>query len=179
MNSGFECNIEDTFNKFMNLTRKEMQGTVRKALVMGAKELQKQTKTNLTQSVVNRNNPHWYKGNLVTYSDKMEDAVRLGRYDKGGYVGDQSIKVHIMGTRNTGSGTYRARFIEKGTKERYAKTARNRNHELIRLKKPKRLGRISGRWFFKNAQQQVIPSLPGLYMREIDKTINKLNNTQI
>lgn len=178
MNSGFECNVEQMFNRFMDLTSKEMQKTVKKALYAGAKELQKQTQSNLSASLVKRDNIHWYDGKKVTYNDKAEDAVRIGRWN-GGSVDEQSTSVHIMGSRNSGSGTYRVRFLEKGTKVRYLTRVRNKKHELVTLKKAKSLGAIKGKWFFKNAQQQIIPQLPSIYMREIDKTIQKLNNTKI
>lgn len=178
MNSGFECNVEQVFSRFMDLTQKEMTKTVKRALVAGAKELQKQTKENITSSLVKRNNPHWYDGKRINYNDNIEDAVRLGKWE-GGTIDEQSTSVHIMGTRGSNSGTYRARFLEKGTKIRYAKKGRNRKHQLIDLKKPRYLGAIRGKWFFRTAQQQVIPNLEGIYMREIEKTINKLNNTQI
>lgn len=178
MNSGFECNLENTFNAFMELTTKEMQNTVKKALKKGAVKLKEQTKSNFSTGIKSHGNPHWYDGNRITYNDEVEDAVRVGRYTNS-YGEEQSISVHIMGTRDSSSGTFRARFLEKGTKERYARKGRNRNHELITLKKPKRLGRINGGWYFKNAQTQVIPELPSLFMQEIDKCINKLNNTKI
>lgn len=176
--SGFECNIENTFDSFMNLTATEMNKAVRRALRSGAKELQKQTKSNMTASMKTRNNTHWYDGKIVVYDDKIEDAVRISKID-GTFGNDLSIKVHVMGTRKSGSGTYRARFLEKGTRERFAKHMRNKNHNLVALQKPKSLGRINGKWFFKNAQSTVMPNLPSIYMAEIDKTINKLNNTKI
>lgn len=178
MNSGLECNIEQTFNAFMDLTQKEMNSTVRRALRAGAKKLQEQTRSNIKSGLKTRNNSHWYDGKPKVYSDSIEDAVRISKIE-GDFETELSIPVHIYGTRASDSGTFRARFLEKGTKERYAKKARNRNHELIQLRKPKYLGSIKGRWFFRDAQNQVIPNLPTVYLQEINKTINKLNNTKI
>lgn len=178
MNSGLECDIEKTFNAFMNLTQTEMTRATKRALRAGAKELQNQTKSNLNSAIKTTNNPHWYNGKRVYYNDTLEDAVRIGKFNTD-FEEEISTSVHIYGTRDKNSGTYRARFLEKGTKDRYARKGRNRNHELITLRKPKYLGHITGRWFFKNAQTQVLPNLSNIYMSEIEKTINKLNNTNI
>lgn len=178
MKSGLECDVEEVFNKFINLTAEEMQKATKRALVAGAKELQRKTKENLSGTIKNRNNEHWYDGKLIVYNDRIDDAVRRGKVvDDAGE--ELSTSVHIMGTRKTGSGTYRARFLEKGTRQRFAKHYRDRNGQLKTYKKPRYLGSIKGRWFFRNAQQSVFPNLPSIYLKEIDKTINKLNNTKI
>jgi len=176
--NGLECNIEEVFDKYCSLTQKEMNKAVRSALRAGARELQKTTKSNLSSSLKTRDNTHWYNGKIIFYNDKVEDAVLISKID-GSFDEELSQKVHIMGTRNSGSGTYRTRFLEKGTKERYAKHGRNREHELINLKKPRRLGSIKGKWFFKSAQNSVFPSLPTIYMNEINKAVDKINNTKI
>lgn len=46
------------------------------------------------------------------YKDFMSDAVRVGKL-KGGW-NHQELKVHILGSRAKGSGTYRLRFYEGG-----------------------------------------------------------------
>lgn len=163
MNSGLECNIEETFEKYTNLVSNEMTKCVKRALIMGAKEVQNQTKSNITASLYKRNN---HPGK---YNDKIEDAAMIGKID-GDFREDLSIKVHIMGNREPGSGTYRARFLEKGTKDRYHTKG---------LKKPRYIGKIEPIWFFKKAQMQVFPKLPQIYLTEIDKTINKINNSKV
>ena len=176
--SSLECNVEEVFSQFMDLTAKEMNTTVRRALRAGGKELQKQTRKNAKAGIISRNNTHWYDGKIITYDDKIEDAVRISKID-GDFGSELSQKVHVMGTRNKYSGTYRFRFLEKGTKQRYAKYYRDKNGKRMALKKPRYLGRIQGRWFFKNAQSQVFPNLEKIYMNEIDKTIQKLNQVKI
>lgn len=171
--SGLECNVEEVFSKFMDLTAAEMNKAVKSALRTGAKQLQGVTKSNMTSAMQKRNNDHWYDGKMIFYNDKIEDAVMISKVE-GGFEDELSQRVHIMGTQKSGSGTFRARFLEKGTKERYAKTWKGNT-----LKKPRRLGSITGKWFFKNAQNQVFPNLPNIYLAEIEKTINKLNNTKL
>lgn len=176
--SSLECNVEEVFSQFMDLTAKEMNTTVRRALRAGGKELQKQTRKNAKAGINSRNNTHWYDGKIITYDDKIEDAVRLSKID-GDFGSELSQKVHVMGSRAKYSGTYRFRFLEKGTKQRYAKYYRDKGGKRMALKKPRYLGRIQGRWFFKNAQSQVFPNLEKIYMNEIDKTIQKLNQVKI
>lgn len=171
--SGFECNIEDVFNKFCDLTQKEMNSAVRKALRAGAKQLQTTTKSNASSGMLHRGNTHWYDGKIIFYNDKIEDAVMISKIE-GDFGSEMSQKVHVMGTQKTGSGTYRFRFLEKGTKERQAKTRKGQ-----KLKKERNTGAIKARWFFKNAQNQVFPNLPAIYVAEIDKAIQKINSTKL
>lgn len=69
------------------------------------------------------------------YNDRMIDAVRFG------YIIGAATTVHAYGTRDTGSGTYRTRFLA-GTKPRYQK-------------KPKKyLGKIAtNNWFERGTEQ--------------------------
>ena len=111
------------------------------------------------------------------YEDKIEDAVRVSKIE-GDYGEELTQKVHIMGTRKSGSGTFRARFFEGGTKNRFARSAVNRNGIRIQLKKGKNLGSIAPRWFFRSAQSSVFPTLPSIYASEIQKAVNKINSSR-
>lgn len=170
MNSGFECDLEKTWEKFIQLTHDEIHTGCKKALRTAGKELQRVTKQNLTSRITKRSNKR-------KYLDQIEDAVRLSKIEEEN--GEEMVqKVHIMGTRtkdeDTGmvSGTFRARFLEKGTKPRYAKTIHKQP-----LKKKRYLGSIKPKWFFKDAQATVEPQLTTIYMREIQKTLDKINNS--
>ena len=50
------------------------------------------------------------------YKDKLIDAVRVSKVEANG--NEVTTKVHIMGVRSSGSGTFRARFFEGGTNPR-------------------------------------------------------------
>lgn len=174
--SKFECNIEETFNQFQQLASQDMTRAVKRALAKGAKALQDQAKSNLSSVIKTRGNTHWYDGKIKNFDDKIDDGVRRTKVYEN-LDEDWETKVHVLGTRASGSGTYRLRFLEAGTKERFAKTARNRKHELIRLKTPKRLGRITGRRFFRAAQQQILPQIQSIYLKEINDSIQRVNNS--
>ena len=74
------------------------------------------------------------------YNDTLADAVRFTRVD------GASLKVHALGTRASGSGTFRTRFFEAGTVERFHK---QRNG--IKLNKKKSVGHITATHFFQSA----------------------------
>ena len=74
------------------------------------------------------------------YKDKLIDAVRVSKVQS---TGDEvTTKVHIMGVRSSGSGTFRARFFEGGTKERTSKSG-------------KKLGKIEALNFFQKAENSM------------------------
>lgn len=74
------------------------------------------------------------------YKDKLIDAVRVSKVQS---TGDEvTTKVHIMGVRSSGSGTFRARFFEGGTKERVSKSG-------------KKLGKIEALNFFQKAENSM------------------------
>lgn len=76
------------------------------------------------------------------YSDTLLDAVGFSKVD------GASLNVNAMGNRKSSSGTYRARFFEAGTKDRYQKTRNG-----IRLKKKKFIGKIKPTNFFSSTVQ--------------------------
>ena len=77
------------------------------------------------------------------YNDTMLDAVFFTRPD------GSSININAMGNRKKGSGTFRTRFFENDTKDRYQKSYRG-----VKLKKKRFLGHITGTHFFSNAVSQ-------------------------
>lgn len=166
MKGGLEANLVKTFEEFSQLTAKEMSKAVKRALNKAAAQLQQQTKSNLSSLIKSDT------GGNGKYNDKLKDAV-IRRGSKGFYDEELTAVVHIMGTQTTGSGTFRARFLEKGTKPRYAMEYKGQP-----LQKPRYLGQIKPLWFFKSANQMVEPQLEQIYIAEIDKTIQKINATK-
>ena len=161
---GIETNVEEVFAAFCDLTQKEMKGVVRRAIGKAEQELKKQTQANLSSSILLRGR------SSGKYMDNIDDAVMASKV-RGEYGEELEGKVHIMGTRKDGSGTFRARFLEKGTKERQARTYKGKP-----LKKERSLGFIKPKWFFRSANATVLPQIERLYMAEIDKAIQKINS---
>lgn len=166
MNSGLETNVVEVWANFQELTSRQMTSAIKKAVSRGAAELKKETISQLGSTGIDTSAPN------TKYNDKLSDGVMM-RKAQGNYDEDIYSIVHIMGTRATGSGTFRLRFFEKGTKDRYQKTM-NGNP----LKKPRFLGHIKPYWFFKNANSTIESRLDQIYIEEIDKAIDKINNSQ-
>lgn len=166
MKAGLETNIEQVWADFQDLTSSQMTRAIKKAVSRGAAELKKETLTQLYSSGID------LAKKTDKYNDSLEDGVIM-RKAKGNYDEDIYSIVHIMGTRSTGSGTFRLRFFEKGTKDRYQQSSNGMN-----LKKPRFLGHIKPYWFFKNANSTIESRLDQIYIEEIGKAIDKINNSQ-
>lgn len=105
------------------------------------------------------------------YNDKLLDAVRISKIKETG-LAELSIKLHVMGTKKKGSGTFRSRFFEKGTKEREIspyvdKLGRHYN-------KTWKTGRIKPLYFFRDSVSNLSPT--SSYINTIlEQEINKIN----
>lgn len=162
--SGLETNVLDVFEKFKDLTSAGMNRAIKSALNKAAAQLQRDTKVNLAASIKHDTGQG--------YNDKLSDAVRR-RAARGSYDEELTSIVHIMGSRATGSGTFRAIFLENGTKERYAKTYKGN-----KLKKPRYLGAIRPRRFFRTANQSLESQIEHIYVEELSNAIEKINRTK-
>ncbi len=100
------------------------------------------------------------------YKDKLIDAVRISKIKVDGDT--VTTKVHVLGVRSSGSGTFRARFFEGGTQAR--ETSKEYTDSLGRTyKKGKPLGRIKALNYFQQAQS----AMSNLTV-SLDKVINDL-----
>ena len=181
MNNGFSGDLEKQFEVFSQTTGKELTNALARGLRKAAKEVVNLTKQNAKSGMLKRNNPHWYDGKIVNYNDYIEDAPRHGRVYIGGYGGvadDMYVNISIFGSTASDSGTYRFRFLDQGTKERFQNYYRTKNGERKLLKKQRKLGKITPKWWFRNAYQSVVPSVDSIILEELEKTANKLN-TQV
>lgn len=100
------------------------------------------------------------------YSDTLIDAIGFSKVD------GASLNVNAMGNRKKRSGTYRTRFFEEGTVNRYQK---KRNG--VRLKKKKFIGRIKPLKFFSSAvdanKNVAVKLMEDVITQYVDKAINK------
>ena len=93
------------------------------------------------------------------YNDTLEDAVRIIKVKNS--ADTTTTGVHILGVRNKNSGTFRTRFFEGGTNERFTKKSKKI--------KPHYTGRIPTKWFFKDAIADAEARLIKNLQNEIDK----------
>lgn len=159
----FETNIEEVYEKFLQLNSREMNKAIKSALVAGAKELRKTTITNLDNSIL-------VKGSSM---NDLHEGVRIGKV-KGEYGEDLEILVNIMGKRYYKGSDGRLRWLETGTQNR-----QNLTKGGTKLNTPRNTGQIQGRYFFRSANDSVISIIQAIYARELDKAIEKINKTKI
>ena len=107
------------------------------------------------------------------YNDKLIDAIRSSKVkDKG--IGELIVKVHTLGTRKKGSGTFRARFFEGGTQERFIKPGIK--DSLGRTYKKKRsIGRIHPPLYFFRDSMSSINSASVNMNSYLEQEINRIN----
>lgn len=108
------------------------------AVLAASRSLVESIKQSLLREVpkANQKNPK--------YSDTLLDAVRFSKNDKTTGV----RVVHAYGVRDSGSGTYRTRFFNEQTKDRYQKTYKGE-----KLKKKRYLGHVGGTMFFEKGYE--------------------------
>ena len=131
---GITLSIRGSFKGNFDEIAKEMPNIEKRALYRAAYFLRDKIRESLISAVpkATQKNPK--------YIDTLVDAVGFSRVD------GASTTINAMGTRKTGSGTYRTRFFEEGTVKRYHK---KRNG--IKLKKKKYIGFIKPTHFFSSA----------------------------
>lgn len=131
---GITLSIRGSFKGNFDEIAKEMPNIEKRALYRAAYFLRDKIRESLISAVpkATQKNPK--------YIDTLVDAVGFSRVD------GASTVINAMGTRKTGSGTYRTRFFEEGTVKRYHK---KRNG--VRLKKKKYIGFIKPTRFFASA----------------------------
>lgn len=116
--------------------KEQLPRAEKRALYKAAYYLRDKIRQSLSSAIPKATQPN------PKYNDTLIDAVGFTKVD------GASLNVNAMGTRKPGSGTYRARFFEEGTKDRYQKIRNG-----IRLKKKKFLGHIGPTHFFRDAVQ--------------------------
>lgn len=168
--SKFEFDMAGMFDEFCELAAADMTRSVKRAISKGAKALQDRTKQNLAGVIKTRNNRHWYNGSEITYNDKIDDGVRRTKVYENADE-EWETKVHVLGTSKSGSGTYRLRFLEGGTKERTQRKIKGKP-----LKSPRRLGSIAGRRFFQAAKADMKGEIQNIYLKEIAESIKRMND---
>lgn len=116
--------------------------------------------------------------NRNLYNDKIWEGARVSKYKEIESLNEAIAAVHIMGTSKKGSGTYRLRFFENGTKERKTNDYIRTHPKTGRRFKVSGhyIGKIGPKEFFKNAVSETINKAPNIIEAEIKKAIERCNN---
>ena len=130
---GISLKVSGTLLGPLEKMKEELPRAEKRALYRAAYALRDRLRQSLVSSI-----PKAATHN-AKYSDTLVDAVGFTKVD------GASLNINAMGNRKKGSGTYRTRFFENNTKDRYQKTYRG-----IKLKKKRFLGHITGTHFFSN-----------------------------
>ncbi len=156
---GINFNITGNLVGKFEETVKEMPHIEKLALYRAAYYMRDQIRHELLAKIpkANTRNPK--------YTDTLVDAVGFTRPDGG------SLIVNALGTNETGSGTFRTRFFEKGTQERF-----QNKRNGIKLKKKKSIGRITARPFFQGAvrasESATVDIMRNTISKYVQETIN-------
>lgn len=133
---GITFKISGTFKGVFEEMANKMPNIEKRALYHAAYFLRDEIRRSFKSKLPKADRPN------PRYSDTLIDAVGFTKVD------GASLNVNAMGTRKSSSGTYRARFFEAGTKDRYQK-----RYKGIRLKKKKYIGKLKPTNFFSSAVQ--------------------------
>ena len=148
-------NTDELIKQFSKFNMKEMKKANRSALAAGARKLAAVTKRNLRLAL-----PKSTINISKKYTDTLIKGVRY-KVDKK----TEFAKIHIMGRRGkgTGTGTWRLRFFEKGTKTR------------INKKSGKSYGSIKAYNFFSSARNSTSSQMRQIMLKKLIQTIEKIN----
>ena len=158
---GMTVNSAEVEEMFSFFTSEQAEDLYKRALGSVAAQYKETVKTSFQNEL-----PAATRHSQSGYKDRLIDAVRVSKVqsDSEGV----KTKVHIMGVKSSGSGTYRAHFFEGGTEPR--ETKREYTDSLGRTyKKGKPLGRIKALNYFQKAQ-----SVMSNLTVSLDKVINDL-----
>lgn len=159
----FECNYEEVFRAFCNMTIDEMHKALKGGVSKALRKIKNKAKTNL---IANYNNVTVQN---PRYNDVLADNIRVSKIKTNAQgVIEGVVRAHSNGRH--GSGSYRLHFLEKGTKDRYATT---RNGKAI--KKAYR-GKINAKKFFKPAVDETLAEWDQIINEAVEKAVRKINS---
>lgn len=139
--------------------REQLPRAEKRALYRAAYFLRDKIRQSLTSSLPKATNRN------PKYSDTLIDAIGFTKVD------GASLNINAMGNRKKTSGTYRTRFFENDTRDRYQKSYRGQ-----KLKKKRFLGHITGTHFFRNAVEANQPAAIELMRGVISEFVQEIYN---
>lgn len=156
---GISLNISGNLKGPLDEMREQLPRAEKRALYRAAYFLRDKIRQSLVSSLpkATQHNPK--------YSDTLVDAIGFTKVD------GASLNINAMGNRKKTSGTYRTRFFEENTRDRYQKT-----YKGVRLKKKRFLGHITGTRFFNNAVEANQSAAVELMQDVINEYVTQIYN---
>lgn len=157
-------------SNFFTQALNEYSKTIKGSLMYTAHNLVKNAKSIFVQSVPKA-------GVKGKFKDTLTDAVRYF-YNRRNSTGEYTeVTVHTMGTRETGSGTFRARFFEQGTVDRDQGVRVGRKGKTYKTANAGHpTGRINPVGYFQQAVNNANTQWQEDLERFIDRATDKLNH---
>lgn len=156
---GISLKISGNLKGPLDEMREQLPRAEKRALYRAAYFLRDKIRQSLVSSLpkATQHNPK--------YSDTLVDAIGFTKVD------GASLNINAMGNRKKTSGTYRTRFFEENTRDRYQKT-----YKGVRLKKKRFLGHITGTRFFNNAVEANQSAAVELMQDVINEYVTQIYN---
>lgn len=157
--NGISLKISGNLKGPLDEMREQLPRAEKRALYRAAYFLRDKIRQSLVSSLpkATQHNPK--------YSDTLVDAIGFTKVD------GASLNINAMGNRKKTSGTYRTRFFEENTRDRYQKT-----YKGVRLKKKRFLGHITGTRFFNNAVEANQSAAVELMQDVINEYVTQIYN---
>lgn len=158
--------IRNQLEEFSDITIEEMNKITRGAVTVGANIIGNQARKNLQAKVKGAMGQMPEGGNLY-------QGIRIFTWKQA-----PAATVQIYGNTTTNDGTWRLRFFEGGTKDRYQKIRSKPENGRKRGKvvAKKYLGKIQPTWFFKDAIEQVQSQVDSSVVEYINKKMSQVVN---
>lgn len=159
LNQTISTNAQEVYDKFVRLEIKEMRKCIAAAIRKNRSYLRSKAR-----GYFKRDYPNAAK--IGRFNDSMIQGVRYYKKIYENKEGDMVGIVSIGSTYKRGSGSFRIPMFEGGTVERHTRDGYNR-------------GSIKASNFFKRANNDLEGVQRENYLREINKTIDKINRTKV
>lgn len=194
-NSNFRLDDRDVINRLKKLSPREITKAEKDGLKKSGKILRDETKRRLKidfPEATHKRGIYYKNHKKLQYTDSLMAGIKLKVKDTP--LGVPEMMVHVLGTHKTGSGSFRLRFFEGGTKERthYKRESRKRfriknlfdkeylktdTKRKYRKSTGKSLGSITPLNFFRKAYEskgpEVINSMEDNLKKSIEEIFNK------
>lgn len=157
--SKFETNMNEVYDKFIQLNVKEMGRALKTGIRKGLLYIRNKARSRFRSM--------FPSGSLANpqYRDKLIDGIRATKVQEDKQDGFKGF-VLATSNRKTGSGSYRLVFLEGGTVQRYTRKGYNR-------------GSIKAAYFFTTTVNTEGKQYSDIVLNEVNKTVDKINNTNL